>query len=239
VAGPGKTWALVYDAAGLQFGPILGKPAIMIPEYRAVLFRRQTTELIKIIDEGRRLFCRPPFSAEYTQGRRGEPGPSFTFPSGAQIFCCHLQQEEDKENHHGLEYQYIGFDELPTFSLTQYLYMFHRCRSTIPGLWPRIRATTNPVGPGLIWVKKRFIRNGDFRMEPGHTYWFAPDMTVNDPNENPTGILANSAVVEAKSRTYIPGKLEENIFIQDQAGYRASIMQMGRKYAAARLESDW
>jgi len=240
-AGPGKTWALVYDAGGFQFGRVkaVGKPAVMFPDYRAVIFRRKTTELMQIIDEGRKIYCPPPLNAEYVQQRRGEPGPSFTFASGAKIFCCHLQREDDKYNHHGLQYQYIGFDELTTFTLTQYLYMFHRCRSIIPGLWPRIRATTNPVGPGLVWVKKRFIKNGDFVMQPYKSYYFSPDMSIDDPYMNPTGLLATRHVPDAKSRTYIPGHLNENKYIQDRPGYEASIKQMGRKYASALLAGDW
>ena len=238
-AGPGKTWAIVYDAAGFQFTHTLGKPAIMFPEYRAVVFRRKTTELVQIIDEGRKIFCQPPLNAEFVQGRRGDPGPSFTFPWGAKIFCCHLMREEDKYNHHGLQYQFIGFDELTTFTLTQYLYMFHRCRSTIPGLWPRIRATTNPVGPGLSWVKKRFVKNGDQVMQPYKRYYYLPDMSVSDPHENPTGIRVAAGTPDSMTRTYIPGYLKENKYIQDRAGYENSIKQMGKKYASALLAGDW
>ena len=238
-AGPGKTWALMVDAGGFQFKGTIGKAAIGFADYRAVVFRRKTTELTKMIDEGRKMYENSSFRGEYVQGRRGDPGPSFTFPSGAKIFCCHLQHEDDKTNHHGLEYQFIGFDELTTFTFTQYLYLFHRCRSTIPGLWARIRSTTNPVGPGLTWVKKRFIKNGGLVLEPCKKYYFAPDLTINDPYQNPTGIMANEYVKEAKSRTFIPGFIEENKYLQDIDGYKASVMQMGKKYGMALIDGDW
>ncbi len=109
-AGPGKSWCLVIDALGLQFMEIIGKAAIEIPEYRAVLFRRKTTQLSQLLSEAKRYYCTAPLNAEFAAQRRGEPGPSFTFPSGAQIFLCHMQHEDNKEDHQGIEYQYAGFD---------------------------------------------------------------------------------------------------------------------------------
>jgi len=115
-----------------------------------VLFRRKTTQLAQIISEAKKYYCREPLNAEFVAQRRGEPGPLFQFPSGAMIYCCHLEQEDDKESHQGLQYQFIGFDELTQFTFTQYLYLFSRCRSVIPDLPAKVRSTTNPVGPGLI-----------------------------------------------------------------------------------------
>ena len=166
-AGPGKTWALAIDALGLQFKKKINKNAIEIPEYRGVLFRRQTTQLADMIEECSNYY--PLFGGRYLSCRKGDPGPSFTFPvcysnggtshkqsGGARIYFCHLNNERDKENHQGFEYQFVGFDELTQFLFSQYIYLFSRCRSTIPGIFPRVRATTNPVGTGLAWVKKRF-----------------------------------------------------------------------------------
>lgn len=240
VAGPGKTWALVVDAGGFQFaGTDLHMPAIYHPDYRAVIFRRKTTELSKLIDEARSIYCNPPINAKFVIKRPGDPGPSINIPGGGRLFLCHLQHEDDKMNHHGLEYQFIGFDELTTFTLTQYLYMFHRLRSTIPGVWSRMRSTTNPVGPGLSWVKKRFIRMGKHYLDPYRRYYWIQDPSADDPYQNPQGLPATAHMPGAMSRIYIPGKLAENKYIQDLEGYRNQIRAMGRKYSAALLESDW
>jgi len=234
-AGPGKTWGVVLDSLGLQFESSIGKRAIDFPEYRAVIFRRKTTQLIQIIDEAKRYFIGDPFFATFAAGRRGDPGPSFLFPSGAKIFCCHMQHEQDKESHHGIEYQFIGYDELTTFTITQYSYLFWRARSKTPGLYPRIRATSNWIGPGLVWVKKRFIKNGGFKMEPNKTYHFLP---AEDIVDNPTGIPVEAGTKYSKTRAFVPGFLEENKKLEDLEGYISNIKAMGKKYERALLKGD-
>lgn len=102
-----------------------------------------------------------------------------------------------------------------------------------------MRSTTNPVGPGLAWVKKRFIRNGNFQIEPYKTYWFIDDPGADSPEQNPMGLPVEPGTKFAVDRAFIPGYLEENLGIEDKDAYRARIMQMGKKYARALLQRDW
>jgi hypothetical protein len=245
-AGPGKTFGLVLDALGLQFRETpLGKPAIEVPQYRGVLFRRQTTQLAKLIDECKTYY--PDFGGMYLSARKGDPGASFNFPKyyskngkiyktyteGAKIYLCHLNEEKDKENHQGLEYQYVGFDELTQFLFSQYIYLFSRCRSTIHGLFPRVRATTNPTGIGLNWVKKRFKP----QIEQNIVKYFITNPT---DEKDYRGIEVEKGTEDALSRVYIPGKLKENLtLLETDPGYKARIKAMGPKMAKALLESDW
>lgn len=246
-AGGGKSWCIMLDALGLQFkNTEFGMYAIDHPNYRAAIFRRKTTHLQKLIDLGKEMYS--PFGAQFVLQRKGEPGASFTFPSGAQIFLCHMEQESDKENHQGLEYQYVGFDELTQFTLTQYLYLFSRTRGIILNedginLPSRIRSTTNPTGIGLVWVRKRFIRNGGWTIQPRKAHFFISDPNVDDPADNPTGLMVmpnHPEFLKAKSRTFIPGLLQENkVLMEMDPGYAANIMQMGRKMERALLHGDW
>lgn len=58
----------------------------------------------------------------------------------------------------GHEYQRILIEELTQIPREKnYLSILASARSTIPGLRPRIFATTNPGGIGHLWVKERFI----------------------------------------------------------------------------------
>jgi len=231
-AGPGKTWALVIDALGLQYRfSKIAKAAIEIPEYRAVLFRRKSKNLADMIEEAKSYYYE--FGAEYVSHRTGDPGPSFNFPSGARIFTCHLNQERDKEDHQGFEYQYVGFDELPQFLFPQYIYLFSRCRSTITGLIPRIRSTANPVGIGLKWVRDRFQPH----VEQCERRFFIADY---DDDKNYRGIEVEKDHPDALSRKFIPGFLHENkILMEKDPGYRARIKMMGKTLSCALLESDW
>jgi hypothetical protein len=244
-AGPGKTWGLAIDALGILFEKTqLRHRAIEIPEYRGVLFRRQTTQLADLIEECAKYY--PDFGGKYLSGRKGDPGPSFTFPvcysnggtshsksGGARIYLCHLNNERDKENHQGFEYQFVGFDELTQFLFSQYIYLFSRCRSTIRGIFPRVRATTNPVGIGLGWVKKRFQP----QIEQGITKYFIADLL---DHKNYRGIEVPEGTTHALSRCFIPGRLTENkILMSADPGYISRIKAMGPKYSKALLDSDW
>lgn len=231
-AGPGKSWALVIDALGAAYEwTPLGMPAYKVPSYRAALFRTEMGDLTKLIDEAKKYY--PSFGGNYTGRRVGEPGPCFEFPSGAKVFFCQIKDALDLESHTGQEYQYVGFDELTQFLLAHYLYIFSRTRSTIRGLFPKVRGTTNPVGRGLVWVRRRFIDG----VEPGGVNYFLP---ADDPEDNPQGVKVEPGTKYALSRQFIPGFLEDNKYLmENDPAYASRIMQMGKTYTKALLKGDW
>jgi hypothetical protein len=245
-AGPGKSFVLVFDALGIQFKDTdFGIAAYEHPHYRAVLFRRTSPRLQNLIDIAKELYT--PLGAEYVMQRKNEPGSSFSFPSGAKIFFCHLEDAKDVDSHQGSPYQFIGFDELPQFLYSQYVYFFSRLRGNVThngvSLKKRIRATANPIGEGLVWVKKRFIKTNQKVFTPEIPAWFIADTEVKDINDNPTGIEVfpdDKRFLHAKSRVFIPGYLYENtILMESDPGYAANIMQLGRKMENALLHNDW
>jgi hypothetical protein len=231
--GGGKTILLIIDAAGLQFKDTpLGKAAIEISDYRAILLRRKTTEFVKLIEEGRKYYERD-FHARFIWGRRGDPGPSFTFPSGARIFICHLEAEANKHDHDSNEYQYIGFDQVEQFTVTQYAHLLTRGRSTIQGLPVRYRSTANWIGPGLKWVRNRFYPKG---FKPFELTWWKP---AEDIVKNPSGIRTAPFEKDAISRMFIPAKLTDNpILMQNDPSYASRIKIRGKKYERALLDGD-
>lgn len=235
-----NSWALIIDALGLQyqFTP-LGKPAVEVQNYRAVLFRRESVQLGDLIDKAHAYYTNAPFHATYVAQKKGAPGPLFLFPSGAIIYFCHLESENDKHKHDGFAYQYIGFDELTQFLVTQYLHLFTRGRSTIPFLGVRIRSTTNPIGRGLPWVKKRFIKTGSKIFTPKVTYYFIKDVE-NPPEINPTGIQVPKGTPHSMSRTFVPGLLDENrILMDNDPAYEDKISAGGSKVEKALRRGDW
>lgn len=245
-AGGGKSYALVLDALGIQYAhDEFGVAAYEHPKYRAVLFRRTSTRLQNLIDLAREIY--EPFGVKFVLQRKGEPGSSFTFPSGAKIFLCHLEKPSDVDSHHGGQYQYIGFDELTQFTIYQYLFLFSRLRGVVinngVSIGKRMRSTTNPIGEGLVWVRKRFIKNTAHVLVPGRTYFFIADPDAEKPEDNPMGIMVgpeHSDFGIAKSRTFIPGFLFENKSLMDaDPGYAANIMQLGSKMEKALVDGDW
>ncbi len=231
--GGGKTIFLIIDALGLQFKDTpLGLSAYQVPSFRAVLFRRKTTEFVKLIEEGRKYYEKD-YGARFIWGRRGDPGPSFTFPSGARIFICHLEKEDNKMDHDSNEYQYIGFDQVEQFTVTQYAHLLTRGRSTVTGLPVRYRVSANWIGPGLKWVRSRFYPKG---FEPYEITWWTPSVDIT---KNAQGIRAQAFSKDAMSRMFIPAKLTDNptLMLNDPT-YASRIAIRGEKYRRALLEGD-
>lgn len=60
-------------------------------------------------------------------------------------------------SYHGHELPWLGFEELTLWPDDKaYRRMFSCSRSSTAGIRTRVRATTNPYGPGMQWVKRRF-----------------------------------------------------------------------------------
>lgn len=112
-AGAGKTAALLMDS--LRF--------IDDPNYYAVYFRRNTTQLQGgLWKDAKKLFSK-------FGGIPNEQKLTITFPSGASIKFAYLELEKHSEGHQGIEYSAIYFDEGTHFTESQIAYLQTRMRS--------------------------------------------------------------------------------------------------------------
>jgi hypothetical protein len=168
-AGPGKTDCLIMEATR----------HVKFPDYRGIIFRRTYPQLQEIIDRCWKWY--PKLGGEYRAGEH-----RWTFPSGAKIALSHMQHEQNKYDHQGKEYHFVGFDELTQFLESQYLYLHSRIRTTNPEIPKRVRATTNPGGIGHMWTKKRFVdiaKPGQVYIDPhtGFSRRFIPAKVTDNP----------------------------------------------------------
>ena len=117
---------------------------------RTIIFRRSYPELEKSL---------VPRAFELLGGRAKpkNKGMEWVFPNKSVLYLSHLQYEFDKERHKSAEYDFIAFDELTSFTESQYVYLFSRCRGKNPAIPRMVRSATNPTGIGHGWVKKRFL----------------------------------------------------------------------------------
>ena len=146
-AGGGKSDALLM--AALQY--------VDYPGYAAILFRRTFADLAlpgALMDR----------MAEWLAGKNArwhDKSKTWIFPSGATISFGYLEHEKDKFRYQGAEFQFIGFDELTHFTMSQYTYLFSRLRRLKGAKVPlRMRTASNPGGVGHEWVKQRFLIEG-------------------------------------------------------------------------------
>jgi hypothetical protein len=224
-AGGGKTYALLME-------PIrhLGNG-----EFGAVIFRRTLAEIIKeggMWDEAENIY---PLLA----GDSNKSEHSYKFPKGSKVSFAHLQYEKNLREWLGAQIALIEFDQLETFSQTQFLYMLSRNRST-SGVRPYIRATCNPE-PGWLaifldwWIDDDGFaipsRSGKIRWmvrENDTTYWAdtAEDLARDHPNSIP------------KSVTFILSTVYDNkILLQKDPGYLSNLQALS-KVERARLLGD-
>jgi len=148
-AGGGKSdWLLMKS---LQY--------VDTPGYAAIIFR--TTFAALSLPGG--LIPRSMEWLANTDARWNEQKKTWTFPSGATITFGYLENARDKFRYASSEYQFIGFEELTEFKREEdYRFLFSRLRRTIDLDVPlHVCATTNPIGPGFEWVRRRFIDGSD------------------------------------------------------------------------------
>ena len=133
-AGGGKTWALLLE-------PLRH---VNNSDFGAVIFRRTIPEIVHegaLWDESKKVY-------PLLDGDPNENDKQFKFPSGCKITFSHMQREDDKLSWKSAQVPLIEFDQLETFTASQFFYMLSRNRSMC-GVRPYVRASANPE-PGWL-----------------------------------------------------------------------------------------
>ena len=209
--GGGKTDALLAESSR----------QIHIPRYRGAIFRRESPRLSEIIDRSQRWFSR---TAKWNEQKK-----LWKFPSGAIIRFFHCQYEQDKNQHQGKEYQFIGFDQIEEFTESQYDFIKGANRTSDPELRCYIRCTANPGNIGHAWVKNRFID----KLEPnGQVKYFK---RINEEDvEVPFG------TPDAQSRAFVFARVYDNPALLDSdPNYLNILKNLPKALRLAFLEGDW
>ena len=155
--------------------------------WRGIIFRKTMSQFIQMIDRSKELFY------EMFPGSRfyeSKDNLHWKFPNGATLRFFHMKDDGDADKHQGLEYSWIGWDELPLFSSQRpYHKLKATLRSPIIGMPLRTRSTGNPGGPGLGWIKAYFKIPDDI----GHP---GGEIVVGD---------------DGKTRMFLRSSFEENL----------------------------
>ena len=198
-AGGGKSSAVLM--AALQF--------VDVPGYAALLLRKSYRDLSQpgaLMDRAIE-WLRPQSNIRWDPNEH-----KFTFPSRATLTFGHMERENDHLKYQGAEYQFIGVDELTQHREKHYRYLFSRLRKPSDPNNPlthvplRMRATTNPGGPGHEWVYRRFIRaweewkNGK---GPPPARTFHPSFLRDNPHVEQDSYLAGLEELDSVTRAQL------------------------------------
>lgn len=143
-AGGAKSVGLLM--AALQYVDVPGYAALLVRENFGML--TQPGGLIAIAQEW----------LAGTDASWNATDHRWRFPSGATLTFRHMSDSGAERNFQGAQYHFIGVDEVTDLSETQYRFLFSRLRRGASDRLPvRMRAASNPYGPGLEWCYQRFI----------------------------------------------------------------------------------
>lgn len=155
-AGPGKTTLLLMrDMYALEFETQRWKRGeIGSSSAWCMYFRRLIPSLQHTIDRTFRIFPRIDPGAKWNAQHS-----SWTFSCGMKWQAGGMEQKNDWLKYYSAELLSASFDELTEFDEEQFDQLDSRIRTSDPALAPfmGMRWATNPVGPGLVWVRQRFV----------------------------------------------------------------------------------
>jgi hypothetical protein len=127
---------------------------LMFPYFKALIVRRTMPQLQK----SHLMPDLIPYEMEMLGGRFVQKPPVAHFPNGSTITFGHVEQEKDALDYLSSEYGFIGFDELSTFTLDQFLNVSSAARAPKNAPYVAVvRAGSNPLGIGAKWMRDWFI----------------------------------------------------------------------------------
>lgn len=198
-------------------------------KYTGIIFRRLSTSITTpggLWDTGETIY-----KAKNIRGKMVRSKLRCTFPSGAVIKFSHLENDKDIYSHHGGQYAYINFDELPEFTKKQFMYLMTRNRGR-DGFNGRcyVRAQMNPdadswvrdiidwwIGPDGYPIEDRCGVVRWFTIDQGEWLWV---------DQNWTKKLPDGTIVKPKSFTFIGATISDN-----QEGRKANPQYESNLYA--------
>jgi hypothetical protein len=242
---PRQLQALESEADEVLYGGARGggKSSLIVgaaafgPHRRSLLLRRTYPQLEEtLITEARKWL--PMRRGTYNEARHN-------YDDGERhIAFSSLPLEQDTAQYQGREYDLIAWDELPHFTLSQYLKVRACNRTTTTGQRCRILASGNPgEGEGVLWVRRYWAPwlrpDHPNPAKPGELRWFVrlggKDVEVDGPE--PMKDPASGEMIEPRSRTFIPASVADNQYL-DQT-YKANLMALPEPLRSAWLHGDW
>ena len=204
---------------------------------RSIIFRREYPQIKGLEDEAQRILgSRDGYNAQDKFWRLPLPGnPILEFGS--------CQHEKDVEKYQGRPHDFIAFDEIPQFSEGQYRFLIGWNRTTRPNQRCRIVAAGNPplTAEGL-WVIKYWGAWLDPThpnpARPGELRWYTTINGVDQEVDGPGPHLVNGREIMARSRTFIPGRLEDNPDLM-RTGYASVLESMPETLRAALRDGNF
>lgn len=222
-------------AAGGGKSDLLLGMAIECHEHSAI-FRRVYPNLTGLMRRAREIIHHPDWE--------NKSDKIWNFPDGRTIEFGAVQYEDDKRNWQGRPHDLKAFDEITEFSESQYVFICGWNRSTNPGQRVRVMCTGNPpIDDAGSWVIQRWAAWLDDKhpnpARPGELRWYATVQGKEREFPNGTPVEIEGETIYPHSRTFIPARLEDNIYLTRDTHYRSVIQSMPEPLRSMLLYGDF
>jgi hypothetical protein len=201
------------------------------PSFRGLILRRTNDELRELKWKSKELY-----SKTFPDAKWKEQMSMWVFPSGAELWLTYLERDDDVLRYQGQAFSYIAIDELTQYATPfAWDYMRSRLRTTAKDLPIFMRATSNPGGPGHLWVKKMFVDPA----VPGEAF-NATDIETGEPLIYPKDHHDRSLRgLPLFQRRFIPARLSDNPYLYQGGDYEAGLLSLPEAQRRKLLEGDW
>ena len=231
IPNPGPQTEAYYSPADIMLyggaagsgksGLILG--CAFTDHQKTLIMRRQYTDIDGLTSDAMRLFQDV---AKLSGGAR----PKIKTQDGRLIEFGACKHPGDEQSWQGQPHDLLAFDEVTQFMEYQFRYLQTWNRTVEKGQRSRIIAATNPPtsaqGEWVIGYWRPWLDpNHPNPAKHGELRWFVTDpdgkdMEVDGPE--PMQFPGRNDVVVPKSRTFIPGKVDDNPYLID-SGYKSTL----------------
>jgi hypothetical protein len=215
---------------------------------RAIIYRREATQLegledraTDIIDDAGR-YARQRrtwtlFGRTVVAGGKRVRTPTRTIRFGA------TSKPRDWTKYQGRPYDLIGFDEAANFLEIQVRMLMTWNRSTVSGQRCRVILAFNPPTDAEgMWIITFFApwldRNHPNPAKPGEIRWFVNIDGKDVEVPGPEPIEHNGLVLRPKSRTFIPARVEDNVYLAG-SDYEATLDMLPEPLRSAFRRGDF
>jgi hypothetical protein len=221
-AGPGKSLCLLLDPVEqivFEHGRFLSGEITQSVGW-ALHLRREFPRLEQTIVRAHKYFRVLDPAARYDSKSH-----TFIFTSGYRFQFGHIASNSDLPNYQSNEYTHIAFDELTEFEEEQYRFITTRLRTSDDKLRKmlRVRCATNPIGEGVMWVRKYFVEPApEGRKILRRRIW-----------------LEDAKEWAVRTRIYIPATLKDNPIPEFRVQYEAELRDKPPHIREALLNANW
>ncbi len=202
---------------------------------RSIIYRREGTQNLANVDR---------LLNEIIRDRRGWNGKDNVWRGdGRQIEFGSCKDLGDEQKYQGRAHDLKGFDEITHFLEAQFRFLTGWLRSSNPNQRKRIVCTGNPpTNEDGQWVKEYWGAwldpNHPNPAKPGELRWYTTIDGKDMECANGEPFLHNGKMVQPLSRTFIPSKVTDNVFMME-SGYEAILQALPEPLRSQMLNGDF